>query len=86
MSWIGSGIFKNKKGLKRQKKSKRFPNSWGRLRFGGRLRQMQPDRAIDVKNGLRRRSFVRRFMINRVEGIDAKNGYYVEEQEYKEID
>lgn len=88
MKWLTLNIFrtKNNSSNKTSKKSDRYPNSWGRMRFDGQLREMMPDKELDVKNGLSRHDFIRRFVIERVDGIACKNGYRAAEQHYQRID
>lgn len=88
MKWLTLNIFKSGRNSnkKTSKRSDRYPNSWGRMRFDGQLREMMPDKELDVKNGLRRHDFLRRFVIDRVDGIACKNGYHAEDQRYERID
>ncbi|MEN0004189.1 MAG: hypothetical protein AAF798_08600 [Bacteroidota bacterium] len=44
-------------------------NCWGHQEWDDRTRQMMEDKQVDVNNGLKRYDFIRKFVVNRIEGI-----------------
>ena len=49
------------------------PNSWGKTHFGKHNRKIIYDKEIDVQNGVKKRSFIRQFLVTYVTGVKLRN-------------
>lgn len=49
------------------------PNSWGKTCWNNCVRQMKYDKEIDVQNGVKKRSFIRQFLVTHITGVKLQN-------------
>ncbi len=50
------------------------PNCWGKQEYDGTIRELWKDQQIDVNNKRAAHTFIRKFVIERIDGITLKKG------------
>ncbi len=50
------------------------PNCWGSQKYGEVIRELYEDKQIDVNNHQANYSFIRDFVVNKIDGIRLKKG------------
>lgn len=50
------------------------PNCWGEQEYDGQIREMYIDKQIDVNNHEANHAFIKKFVVERVDGIHLRKG------------
>ena len=50
------------------------PVCWGEQEYDGQIRELYKDKQIDVNNGKANHTFIQKFVVKRLDGIQLKKG------------
>lgn len=70
-----------RKGTTSRAPGTRCPNCWGEQEYDNILREIPKDKQVDVNNHVDSHAFIKKFMVNRIDGIHLRrdmhgvNGY-----------